>query len=207
MGMPQSKHLYTADEYLVLERFSENRHLYLDGNIFDMAGESNAHGDITMNLAGVVQAQLRGTPCRGRTKDTKIRSGLGPLSGRSVKGMFSYPDIAVICGELEFHDAHKDVILNPTAIMEVLSPSTEAFDRGEKFSRYQAWNPTLTDYVLVSQDKPQIEHFARQPDDTWLYRRYEGLDVSVAIASIGCTLKLADVYDRVDFRGTEETQP
>jgi len=91
------------------------------------------------------------------------------------------------------------VILNPTAIVEVLSPSTEAFDRGEKFNRYQSWNPTLKEYLLVSQDRAQIEHFSRQADGGWSYHRFTGLETAVAIPSIGCALKLADVYDRVVF--------
>ncbi len=113
--------------------------------------------------------------------------------------MFSYPDIVVICGEPAYHDTHQDIVLNPNVIVAVLSPSTEAFDRGEKFTRYQSWNPTLTDYVLVSQDRPQIEHFARQKDGSWLYRIHTGLDASVFLASIGCTLRLADVYEGVAF--------
>lgn len=99
------------------------------------------------------------------------------------------------------HDGHLDVVLNPTLIGEVLSPGTEAFDRGEKFTRYQMWNPTLQDYVLISQDRPQIEHYRRQADGGWSYRRYAGLDASVTLASIECTLKLVDVYERVVFQG------
>jgi Uma2 family endonuclease len=91
------------------------------------------------------------------------------------------------------------VVLNPTAIAEVLSHSTEAFDRGEKFTRYQQWNPSLHDYILVSQDKPQIEHFSKGPDDKWSYQLHVGLDAVVHIASIECTLKLSDVYDRIEF--------
>ena len=126
------------------------------------------------------------------------------MVGHTIKGMFSYPDIVVICGKPDFHDAHKDIILNPKCIVEVLSPSTEAFDRGEKFMRYQAWNPTLTDYVLVSQDRPQIEHYARQQDGSWLYRLHTGLDAAVMLESIGCTLRLAEVYDGVEFSSSEE---
>src|SRR5580704_10866140 len=111
--------------------------------------------------------------------------------------MYSYPDVLVVCDEPEYHDAFTDVILNPTVIAEVLSPATEAFDRGEKFARYQMWNPTLTDYLLVSQDQAQIEHFSKQPDGKWSFDRYVGLDSSVTLASIQCTLQLADVYDRV----------
>jgi len=199
MGLPQlqPKPLITVDEYLALERTAEERHEYLDGQILAMAGESGEHGDITVNLVVTLGTQLKGTPCRARTKDTKVRSGPSVLHGTS--GLFSYPDIVVICGEPSYHDAHRDVILNPTAIIEALSPSTEAFDRGLKFHRYQTWNPTLTDYLLVSQDQPQIEHFSRQDNGTWAYQRHTGLDATVHIPSIKCTLKLADVYDRVVF--------
>ena len=108
----------------------------------------------------------------------------------------------VIRGEPEYHDAHRDVVLNPTVLVEVLSPATEAFDRGEKFRRYQTWKPTLSDYLLVSQDRPQVEHYVRQADGTWSYRRHTGLDACVEITSISCTLRLAEVYDRVTFGGT-----
>jgi Uma2 family endonuclease len=190
---------YTVDEYLALERLAEERSIYLDGDILPVPSESWDHGGITVNLCGIVGNQLKGTPCRARTKGTKVRTGPTLMAGDASKGMFTYPELLVICGEPEYHDAHRDIVLNPTAIMEVLSPSTEAFDRGEKFTRYQTWNPTLTDYVLVSQDRPQIEHFQRQPDGSWSYHRYAGLDNSLTVASIHCTLKLADVYDRVVF--------
>lgn len=199
MGALKLKPRFSVDEYLAMERAASDRHIYLDGEIYAMAGESDEHGDITMNLSGVLHSQLKGTPCRARAKDAKVRSGLAPLSGKSTKGMFSYPDIVVVCGEVEHHDAHKDIILNPKIVFEVLSRTTEAFDRGEKFTRYQTCNPTLTDYVLVLQDKPQIEHYQRQPDGKWSYCLHLGLEGSVTIASIGCTLKLADVYDRVVF--------
>ncbi len=199
MGAPKLKPRYTVDEYLALERAAEERHTYLDGEIFAMAGESDEHGDISVNIVVSLGNQLKGKPCRVRTKETKVRSGLAPMSGHSTKGMFSYPDIFVVCGQLKHHDAHKDIILNPRVIIDVLSPSTEAFDRGEKFTRFQNCNPTLTDYLLVSQDKPQIEHFHRQGDGGWIYQRIAGLEATVVIAAIECTLKLADVYDRVVF--------
>jgi len=145
MSRAQLNAKLNVDQYLAAERASDERHIYLDGEVFAMAGVSDAHGEITINLAAMMHFQLKGTPCRARTKDTKIRSGIGPMSGHSTKGMFSYPDIAVSCGEREFHDVHEDVILNPKVIIEVLSASTEAFHRGEKFTRYRTWNPTLTD--------------------------------------------------------------
>jgi Uma2 family endonuclease len=199
MGMPKSKPKFTVDEYLALERAAEERHEFLDGQILAKAGESDAHGEISLILAGIFYADLKGTSCRARTKDTKVRSGPIPMPGQSTSGLFSYPDIVVVCGEIEFHDAFTDVILNPKAIVEVLSPATEAFDRGEKFTPFQRWNPTLTDYVLVSQDQPLIEHFARQADGSWSSQRHAGLGAVAVIASINCTLKLADVYDRVVF--------
>src|SRR5262245_24970651 len=169
MGQPQAKakSAYTIDQYLKIERASEERHEYVDGEIYAMAGESGEHGDISVNVVVSLGSQLRGTSCRARTKDTKVCSGPILRSGSSTRGIFSYPDVVVVCGEPEYHDAYKDVILNPTAIVEVLSTSTEAFDRGEKFTRYQTWNPTLTDYLLVSQDQPQVEHFHRQADGSW----------------------------------------
>jgi Uma2 family endonuclease len=140
------------------------------------------------------------------TDPSKRREAALPSSQTTAKILdfhryiFSYPDILVICGDPLYSDDQKDIVLNPTAIAEVLSASTEAFDRGEKFNRYQEWNPSLADYLLISQDQPQIEHFSRQPDGSWNYRRYTGLDAVVVIPSIHCTLKLADVYDRIEFK-------
>jgi len=190
--------LYTMEEYLAIEREADERHEYLDGYILLMSGESEAHGAICANLAVIVGSQLRGTPCRLRIKDTKVRSGPTPHPG-SRKGLFSYPDFVVICGERQFHDKHKDVVLNPTLIIEVLSELTESFDRGEKFLRYQLWSPTLSDYVLVSQGRPAIEHFIRQADGSWSYHLYSGLEQSFFIKSINCELRLSDVYERVEF--------
>lgn len=199
MAAPSSRPYYTVDQYLAIERAAEERHIFLNGEIYAMAGESNAHGIITVNLVVTIGAQLKGTSCQARTKDTKVRSGQIPMPGQSSKGLFSYPDILVICGEPEFHDAFQDVILNPRVIVEVLSPSTESFDRGEKFTNFQSYNPTLQEYVLVSQDRTQVEMFTRQKDGTWSYQRVTGLHATLAIPSIGCTLNLADVYDRVVF--------
>ena len=189
--------LYSAEEYLEFERQAEERHEYLDGFIYAMAGESPLHADISANLVILVGEQLRDSPCRVRTKDTKVRSG--PTQRRIMKGLFPYPDVVVICGEPQYHDEHRDVVINPRVIIEVLSESTEARDRGVKFHRYQTWSPTLTDYVLVSQQAPLIEHFERQADGSWSYHVYQGLEESLTIKSINCTLKLSDVYARIVF--------
>ena len=150
MSLPQLTIRYTVEEYLGLERASEDRHEYLDGDIYAMAGESPEHGAICMNLSVSIGAQLRGTPCQAFAKDMKVRSGPVPRPGAPMKGLFSYPDLVVVCGAMQFHDQFRDVLLNPSCIIEVLSDSTEAFDRGEKFRRYRTWLPTLTDYLLVA---------------------------------------------------------
>jgi Uma2 family endonuclease len=198
MSLPQPRLRYTVEEYLALERVSEERHEYLDGEIYALAGESPDHGRICTNIGGLY-AQLRDTPCEVFTKDMKVRSGPDPKFLRTPKGLYSYPDLLVVCGEMKFHDEYRDVLLNPTVIIEVLSPATEAFDHGEKWVRYQTWLPSLTDYLLVSQSKPLVEHYHRQPQGGWLYSLVSGLDGSVSLASIACTLRLADVYDRIVF--------
>jgi Uma2 family endonuclease len=198
MAIRKSELLYTIEEYLAMERRAEERHEYLDGYIISMSGESDAHGEISANLAVLIGSQLRGTPCRMRIKDTKVRSGPAPRPG-SKKGLFSYPDFVVICGERQFHDEHRDVVLNPTVIIEVLSESTESFDRGEKFQRYRMWSPTLSDYLLVSQARPVIEHFIRQTDGGWTSYLYAGLEQKLFIKSLNCELRLSDVYERVVF--------
>jgi Uma2 family endonuclease len=197
MGLP--KPILTEDEYLAFERGAEERHAYVDGEVFAMAGESGAHGDITSNVHGLLHAQLRGTPCRARMKDTKVRSGPRPRNSKQRAGLYSYPDVVVICDEPEYVDEFEDVILNPKVAVEALSESTEAFDRGLKFTRYQKYNPTLADYVLVSQDRPQIEHFHREQDGSWRYRIHEGLKAIVNLPSIHCRLRAADVYERIKF--------
>jgi len=199
VSLPHSQTIYSAEEYLAIEREAVERHEYLDGEIYAMAGESPEHGAICVNLTGQLYAQLRGSPCQLFSKDMKVRSGPAPQRSHTTKGLFSYPDLIVVCGELKFHDEHRDVLLNPTLIIEVLSPTTEAFDRGEKWLRYQRWLPELSDYVLVSQSMPLIEHFNRQSGGAWLYSFVNELEGSLNLRSIDCSLHLAEVYDRVSF--------
>ena len=199
MALAFAPTLYTVEEYLTLERAAEERHEYLDGYIYKMAGESEDHGRICMNLAGLTHPQLRGTPCEGRIANTKVRSGPLPLSPRGTKGLFSYPDFFVVCDPIQYHDEFHDIVINPVVIFEVLSPSTEDFDRDIKFERYDRWNPSLQDYLLVAQNVPKIEHYTRQADGSWRYRVYRGLETSFAIESIKCGLSLADIYERVTF--------
>lgn len=190
----------TVAEYLERERKAFERSEYIDGEIYQMAGESGAHADISINLIALFHAQLKGKDCRVRAKETKVKSGgASAKSPNSTKGMFSYPDLLIVCGDVKYHDKHKDIVLNPKVVIEVLSRSTEIFDRNQKFSRYRMFNDTLTDYILVSQDEPKIEHYVRQKDNSWVLYTFFGLNEVCSLPSIGCKLPLSDVYDRVQF--------
>lgn len=190
MSLPPALAVFTPEEYLDLERISEIRHEFLDGTVYAMAGESLTHNAICFNLAGALHPQLRETNCRGFSPNMKVRGG--------EAGLYAYPDLAVFCGEALFHDKHGDVLLNPTVIFEVLSRSTQTYDRGEKFERYKSIE-TLRDYVLVSQDRPRLEHFSRQPDGTWSHVELDGADAALTLDSINCRVALADIYDRINF--------
>jgi Uma2 family endonuclease len=201
---------FTVEEYLAFERASVERHEYLDGVIYAMAGsastqamagESEDHGTICMNLSISLGLQLRGTPCRAFSKDTKVRCG--PYRPHTREGLYAYPDLVVVCGPSQYHDQARDVLLNPTVIVEVLSPSTEAIDRGDKLYRYRRWLPTLTDYVLVAQDRPVIDYYHRGDDALWTLRTLEGLEARLHLEDLGCTIPLADVYERIVFPQAE----
>ncbi len=199
MALAKTNSVFTVKQYLALDRAEDERYEFLDGEVFAMAGESPEHGDICVNLAVIIGNKLFESDCRLRVKDTKVRSGMFPAKCPMVKGMISYPDLVVICGEPEYHDEFRDVVLNPQVIIEVLSDSTETFDRSEKFHRYQLWNPTLTDYILVSQDKPLVENFIRQTDESWKYFIHEGMEKEFFIESINCQLKVKDIFHRIEF--------
>ena len=163
MATPKEKIRYTVEQYLAMERDSAIRHEYLDGYVYAMAGESEEHGIITNNLNGFLWQRLKGSGCRTFDKDTKVQSGEVPTGKTSAqpKKLFSYPDVLVVCGERKYLDEYKDVLTNPTVIIEVLSPTTGEFDRGEKFIRYRTYLPSLQDYLVVAQDKPLIERLPK----------------------------------------------
>lgn len=198
MGLAKPNKFYTPEEYLEIERKSEARHEYFDGEIypvddgiFGMAGESLSHSQICVNLAGEVRAKLKGTACQALSPNMKVRA--------ESKGMFAYPDLTVVCGDPIFHDQQKDVLLNPKVIFEVLSPSTERYDQTKKFFRYRKELPSLTDYVLIYQDAPFIEHHEKQPDGRWIHNASDGLEDFLRINSIGIEIVLREIYDRVEF--------
>ena len=191
MSLPRTLSYFSPEEYLAFERGTDARHEYLDGHVYAMAGESIEHSRICVNVAGELRARLKGSPCEVLSPNMKVVT--------SPSGLFSYPDVVVICGEPQFYDERRDILTNPTVVFEVLSPSTEAYDRGEKFLRYRTQIASLQEYVLVSQHRPLVEHFVRQPDGSWSYSSVTGLDEGVDLVSIGCRLPLSEVYDRIVF--------
>lgn len=160
-----------------------------------------------MNLSRIVSASLLGSACRALSKDTKVRSGPIPKSRYSTKGLYSFPDLVVVCGEPQVYAEFSDVLMNPRVIIEVLSPNTEAFDRGVKFVHYRTYLASLIDYLVVAQNRPLIEHFARGPNGQWVIATATDLSESVKLASIDCVLPLAEVYDQIVFATPPDEEP
>ena len=186
---PQPK--FTEEQYLALERAADYKSEFVGGFIYAMAGATLEHVAITANVVIALGSQLRGTPCRAFSADLRVR--VAPT------GMYTYPDVLVLCGEPEFHDGRRDTVTNPTLIVEVLSPSTEAYDRGDKFAHYRTVE-TLREYVLVSQDRRRVERYLRQSDgEEWRYRAVEGVEAELPLESVNAVLRLFDVYDRIEI--------
>jgi Uma2 family endonuclease len=186
---------YTPEEYLEIDRAAEYKSEYVAGEIFAMAGASEDHNTISFNLIGLLHSQLRGGPCRGFGADMKVSAGQGEL--------YVYPDIVVVCGERQFLDERRDVLTNPTLIIEVLSSTTESFDRGDKFEGYRRLE-SLQGYVLIAQDRPHVEDYTRLGDGRWVLAEAGGLEAEIALSSIRCTIRLSEIYDGVSF-GKEAT--
>ncbi|MDD5275730.1 MAG: Uma2 family endonuclease [Methylovulum sp.] len=178
---------YSAEEYLALERSASYKSEFYDGQIYAMTGASREHNLITVNIARELSTQLKQRPCEAYVNDMRVKAA----QARS----YHYPDVAVVCGAPQFEDGQFDTLLNPTVLIEVLSPSTEAYDRGGKFMHYRKI-PGLCEYLLVAQDQPSIEHYVRQ-GDAWLLTEAVGLEAAVPLDSIGCVLSLREVYDKV----------
>lgn len=189
---PQKR--YTPQEYLALERAAPFKSEYYRGEILARAGANRQHCRIGVNLVARLGQQLRPTPCEAFGSDMRVRV--------LPTGLYTYPDVSVACGELEFEDRAADTLLNPKAIFEVLSKSTEAYDRGKKFDHYRHI-PSLTEYVLVSQTEPLVERFVRQPDDSWRLTVFRGLEAVLELEAVPCRLRLADIYFKVSFEPEE----
>lgn len=178
---------YSPEEYLALERAAPYKNEFHEGRIYAMTGASRKHNLIAVNIARELSTQLKGRPCEAYIADMRVKVA----EARN----YYYPDVVVVCGTPTLEDDHHDTLLNPTLLIEVLSPSTEGYDRGAKFANYRKI-ASLQEYLLVEQDRAHIEHYQRQ-DGAWLLTEAEGLDATMALASIGCTLALGEVYDKV----------
>jgi Uma2 family endonuclease len=185
----EPKRKWTVEEYLAFERESEEKHEYIDGEVVMMVGGSTNHSLIIGNTYASIHSQLRQKPCLVYTGDVRVKI---------TQTHYTYPDVTVICGTPELEDGRRDTLLNPLLLVEVLSPSTESYDRGLKFQRYRTLK-SLQTYVLISQNRPDIEVFMRTSNDLWLLADATDLDGRIELASIGCTLALADVYEKITF--------
>lgn len=185
----------TAADYLRRERTSEVKHEYLEGKVLGMAGATTAHVKIAGNLYFSLRSRLVGKPCQPYGTDMRIATGRG--------ASYVYPDLTIICGEIQHEpaDDQLETVTNPTAVVEVLSPSTANRDRGVKFTAYQQ-AASFREYVLVAQDAPIVETFYRQDDGVWAFNHAHGLDAVVRLKSIDVQLPLAEIYANVRFDDT-----
>ncbi len=181
----------SVEEYLVRERQAAYKSDYVYGDIRAMAGASFAHTSITANVTIALGTQLKGTPCRTHSNDLKVAA--------DPSGLYVYPDLTIVCGPPRALDNRRDVLLNPTVIIEVLSSSTETYDRGTKSEGYKQIE-SLREYLLISQSEPRVEQYSRQADGLWLMATARGTNGVIRLESIRCTLSLADVYEGVDFQ-------
>lgn len=192
MALAQTTRM-TAAEYLAFERAAFERHEFIDGEVVMMSGARRQHDVLAGNLYAAIHAQLRarGRPCQPFTSDMRVRV---PDSS-----LYTYPDLSVVCGEARFEDDQVDVLLNPTLLVEVLSPSTAAYDRGEKWERYRTID-SLREYVLVDQGRIHVEHYLRRKDGTWIFSELNDAAGILRLESIACEIRIADLYESVDLR-------
>ncbi|MDQ3256494.1 MAG: Uma2 family endonuclease [Acidobacteriota bacterium] len=196
----QTKSFITPDEYLAIERKAETRSEYFDGEMFpmnsvsrrhasqSMTGASRRHNLIAGNIFAALHRQLSDRPCEVYASDMRVRV--------PATGLYTYPDVAVACEEPQLEDSHLDTLLNPVMIVEVLSDSTEAYDRGKKFEHYQRIE-SLKEYVLVAQAPYRVEQFVRQSAAQWLYSEARRPEDTIKLSSIECELALKDIYAKV----------
>ena len=180
----------TEAEYLLFERESDIKHEFLNGRVYAMAGASWEHNQIFTATLASLYAQLRGKNCTANPSDQRVKV--------MQTSFIAYPDISVVCGEPRFAGDEYETITNPIVIIEILSDSTEGYDRGVKFQNFRNF-PTLQDYILISQDKARIEGYTRQDNGKWLLTDTIGLNSVHKIASIECVLKLKEIYERIIF--------
>jgi Uma2 family endonuclease len=188
----------TPQEYLAIERAADFKSEFFDGEMFAMAGTSKEHSRITVNLTIQFGNALKGRFCEPFSSDLRVKV--------SANGLYTYPDLTIVCGPVDVEDEQADVLLNPTLIIEVLSPGTERYDRGKKFDLYRELD-SLKEYVLVSQDQYRVEQFLRGNGSEWGYRVAFKEDDIVEFPSVGCSIPLKDIYARVVFPPEQEVAP
>lgn len=181
--------LLTPAEYLEIERHSEIKHEYIDGRMHAMSGASEPHVTIAVNIATSLKPQMRGRDCRVYMADMRVNI--------SASGRYTYPDVVAVCGERRFEDSELDTLLNPTVIAEVLSETTEKYDRVEKFDHYRSI-ASLREYVLVAQSSMRVDHYVLR-DGQWVFSALTAAEERLALPSIGCEISLADIYEGVEF--------
>jgi len=182
---------YTVDEYLALELQTEEKNEFYDGEIYSMAGGSTPHVRIMTNVGGLLWSKLRDGPCRATVSETRVRV--------DANGLYTYPDASVVCGEPRYEErSGASTLENPKAIFEILSPTTEGYDRGKKFKLYSDLG-SLTDYILIAQNEPWVQHYTRLEDGDWQLSQAMALDGVVQIPSIGCDLPMSEIYLDVEF--------
>lgn len=180
----------TAKEYLAVERLAETKSEFLDGEVFAMSGGSHNHSLIATNISGELRNRLKGKSCQSLNSDMRLKV--------EATGLYAYPDVQIACGELRFEDDAKDALLNPTVIFEVLSPSTAAWDRGQKFWHYRHLE-SLQEYVLVSQDHWLVERYRRQGNGAWLLETLDTQSAVLKLDSVACDLPLTEIYAGVEL--------
>ena len=191
-AMPEPR--YTVEEYLARERVAPHKSEYYRGQIFAMAGGTPRHNTTGGNIFARLRGLLRGTPCRPYNSDQRIRI--------PANGLSTYPDVSVVCGELQLDAQDRESIVNPRVIFEVLSKSTENYDRGKKFDLYRQLD-SLREYILVAQDEPHVERFVRQEDGSWLLTVFKEMEAVLELPTLACVLPLSEIYEDVTF-GLEE---
>ena len=188
-AVPKPKKL-TVEEYFAIEATAERKSEFYDGEMFQMAGASKEHNAISRNLTAEFHQRLKDGPCQVFVSDLRVRV--------SRTGLYTYPDLLIVCDEPEYAPENEDTLTDPKVVVEVLSPSTERYDRTTKFRHYKQL-PSVQEYVLVSQDEPLIERFVRQTDGEWAQADFVGLDTSMTLATVPLRVPLTEVYRGVVF--------
>lgn len=189
-ALSQRKYV-SPENYLTMERQSLEKHEYFDGEVFLMAGASDEHNTIAVNTVSELHQQLKKRPCKVYQSDMRVHI--------PKTGLFTYPDVIVVCGKPQFFpDATLDTLTNPVLIVEILSASTEGYDKGAKFDNYRSLE-SLREYVLVSQEAKKVIRYTKQTNGSWVLMDFIGDKTEIELSSIECILTIEDIYDKVEF--------